>query len=79
MRCNIVAPRETGDAVLWDSGVIQGKDGLRPTGPIDVKGMKRVLLATELAHDDRPPGADPLDIRDDVVWLAPMVKLIRGE
>src|SRR4030095_4707303 len=61
--------------VLWDSGVIQGRDGLRATGAIDVAGLPRGVLVTEFADQDRPAGADPLDIRDQVVWLAPLVKL----
>jgi hypothetical protein len=75
VRCQIVSSREAQDVVLWDSGVIQGKDGLRRAKSVDVKGLKRVMLVTHAAHEDRPPGADPLDIRDDVVWLAPLVKL----
>ena len=74
VRCKIVADGEQG-RVLWDSGVMQGKDGLRRTRPIDVAGIARVVLVTEFAHDDRPAGADPLDIRDQVVWMTPLVTL----
>jgi NPCBM/NEW2 domain len=74
VRCKVVAESEQG-TVLWDSGVIQGRDGLRATGPIDVAALPRVVLVTEFADQDRPAGADPLDIRDQVVWLAPLVKL----
>jgi hypothetical protein len=63
--------------VLWDSGVIQGSDGLRHAGPFSVAGVRRLVLVTDPAHEDRPPGADPFDIRDDVVWLAPRVMLAR--
>ena len=75
VRCQIVASTRDADTALWDSGVIQGKDGVKTTGPIDVSGIRRVQLVTEYAHDERPPGADPLDIRDAVVWLSPLVKL----
>jgi hypothetical protein len=61
--------------VLWDSGILQTSDGLRETGPLDVTGLVRVILVTEFAHDDRPAGADPLDIRDQVCWLDPLLKL----
>jgi NPCBM/NEW2 domain len=74
VRCKVVAERETGK-VLWDSGVFEGKDGLKATGALDVAGISRIVLVTEFAHADRPPGADPFDIRDSVVWLAPLVKL----
>ncbi|MCU0877941.1 MAG: NPCBM/NEW2 domain-containing protein [Pirellulaceae bacterium] len=86
VRCRVLAIRSaagaaTGDLpasepeVLWDSGVMQGSDGLRSTGPLPVAGVRRLVLVTDPAHDDRPAGADPLDIRDDVVWLAPRVIL----
>jgi hypothetical protein len=70
VRCKVVA----GEA-LWDSGVIQGKDGVKESGSLDVAGQGRVQLVTEFAHDERPAGADPFDIRDQVVWLSPLVKL----
>jgi hypothetical protein len=74
VRCQVRADHDRGE-ILWDSGVFQGCDGLRNTGPINVAGVSRIVLVTQAAHEDRPPGADPLDIRDDVVWLAPLVKL----
>jgi len=74
VRCLVRADDEQGP-VLWDSGVFQGSDGLQATGPIDVTGRSRVVLITAAAHEDRPAGADPLDIRDSVVWLAPLVEL----
>jgi hypothetical protein len=74
VRCRIVAEKP-GGRVLWDSGVIVGSDGPRPTGPLDVAGLARIVLITEAAHDERPPGADPLDIRDLVAWLAPLVEI----
>jgi hypothetical protein len=42
---------------------------------VDVTGIKKLLLVTEFAHEGRPKGADPFDIRDAVVWLSPLVKL----
>jgi hypothetical protein len=78
VRCKIVSGAADQAKTLWDSGVIQGKDGVKVTGPIDVNGLDRVVLVTETAHDERPPGADPFDIRDSVVWLGPLVKLDRS-
>jgi hypothetical protein len=75
VRCKIIAADSNQRRVLWDSGVIQGKDGTKSTGALDVTGVKRLLLVTEFAHEERPPDADPLDIRDEVVWLSPLVKL----
>jgi hypothetical protein len=75
VRCKVVGNEQENGNALWDSGVIQGKDEAKRTGPINVAGISRVQLVTEYAHDERPPGADPLDIRDAVAWLAPLVKL----
>ena len=74
VRCLIRADEPSG-MTLWDSGLLQGSDGPKSTGPLDVVGFRRVILITEFAHEDRPAGADPLDIRDDVVWLAPLITL----
>jgi hypothetical protein len=74
VRCLVVAD-SAGGRVLWDSGVLVGADGPKPTGPIDVAGVQRLVLVVEAAHEDRPAGADPLDIRDDVVWLCPLVQV----
>jgi hypothetical protein len=79
VRCKIVSDDAQQGKTLWDGGVIQGKDGAKLTGPIDVTGVKRVVLVTEFAHDGRPTGADPLDVRDEVVWLSPLVKLDLSE
>jgi hypothetical protein len=70
-----VADHQASSRVLWDSGILQGKDAARRAGPIEVAGIGRVQLVTEYAHEERPKGADPLDIRDCVVWLAPLIKL----
>ncbi len=75
VRCRIVADDLQHGPALWESGILQGKDGAKATGPIDVTGVKRVVLVAEFAHEQRPAGADPLDVRDEVVWLSPLVKL----
>ena len=74
VRCKILAEKSGGE-VLWESGVFQSDGGIRETGLLDVAGLVRVVLVTEFAHDDRPDGADPLDIRDQVCWLDPLVRL----
>jgi len=43
--------------------------GLPPAGP------KRLVLQADPAHDNRPPGADPLNIRDKLDWLDPLLEL----
>jgi hypothetical protein len=78
VRCRIAAwnaeTRELG-AMLWDSGVLQGTDDAKSTGKLEVKSLQHLALITDNAHDDRPAGADPLDIRDDVCWLAPLIEM----
>jgi len=60
---------------LWDSGILQGQDGLATPPPLPLVGRRQLLLVTDFAHEDRPPGADPLDLRDRVVWLNPLVQV----
>jgi hypothetical protein len=72
VRCKV--ENERGEP-LWDSGVFQGQDGAKRMPATDVAGTKKLVLVTEFAHDERPKGADPFDIRDAVVWLSPLVKL----
>jgi hypothetical protein len=72
VRCKIVNDQ---GSVVWDAGVLEGKDGVRRVKGIEIEGMKRLVLVTEYAHEERPVGADPLDIRDAVAWLSPLIKL----
>ena len=37
--------------------------------------QRRIVLKADMAHDGRPAGADPFDIRDAVNWYEPEVKL----
>lgn len=43
-----------------------------PTLPSD---QRRLTLHADMAHEDRPPGADPFDIRDAVNWYEPEIRL----
>ncbi len=38
-------------------------------------GQKSLVLVADAAADDHPPGADPLDIRDTLDWLEPLLLL----
>ncbi len=60
---------------LFSSGFLRGAETPVLIGPLDVTHARHLILVTESAHDDRPPGADPLDIGDHVDWLMPMVFL----
>lgn len=62
-------------APLWQSGFIQGKDAAAQIGPLPVAGAKRLIFITDFGHQGRPAGADPLDIRDELVWLSPTLSL----
>ena len=76
VRCRVAewnAREKSPGKTLWDSGVLQGRDGPKATGNVPVQSLSQVVLITDNAHDDRPAGADPFDIRDDVCWLSPLV------
>jgi hypothetical protein len=60
---------------LWESGFLRGGDSPLKVGSINVAGAKKLVLVTDYAHDGRPRGADPLDIRDEVDWLWPSVTI----
>jgi len=66
-------------SLLFDSGFLIGSERGVDTGdlvllPDPESGMTLTLLA-DPAHDERPTGADPLDIRDSLDWLEPLVTL----
>jgi len=63
---------------LWRSGLLTGTGRPVRVGPLAVGGAKRLVFVTDYAHDGRPPGADPADIRDEVNWLMPMVTVDPG-
>jgi hypothetical protein len=58
---------------LWKSGFLVGAGPLAQIGPLDVAGAARLALVTDFGDEGRPTAADPLDIRDHVDWLTPMV------
>ena len=60
---------------VWQSGVLRGSDKPRQVGGVNCRNAKRVVLVTEFAHKGRPAGADPADIRDEVNWIIPTVRL----
>ncbi len=60
---------------LWQSGFLRGGEAPVRIGPLDLGGAKQLVLVTDWAHEGRPAGADPLDIRDYVDWIHPFVEL----
>ena len=82
VRCRIAewnaATKQPGKT-LWDSGILLGSSTPKSTGAVDVRSLKHVVLITDNAHEGRPSGTDPLDIRDDVCWLSPLVVINPSE
>ncbi len=74
-------------APLFQSPHLIGSKTVLDTGAIPLAGplggQKTLILKSDMAHNDRPPGADPFDIRDQLDWLEPTVSLdadkLRGE
>lgn len=63
---------------LWRSNVLVGSEQVVDTGALalNVTGADdRLVLAVDSAHDERPAGADPFDIRDMLDWLEPEFQL----
>lgn len=58
-----------------------GSSAVHDTGwltlPQDVAIPHRLVLRADMDHEQRPPGADPFDIRDAVNWYEPEIQLDR--
>jgi len=74
VQCSIFGDNRDGPP-LWQSGHLRGSDPPAKVGLTDIREFKRLVLVTDFAHEGRPEGADPFDIRDEVVWIEPTVKL----
>lgn len=64
---------------LFQTPILVGAQNVVPSGnlvlpPADGK-PRELVLQVDPAHANRPPGADPLDIRDMTDWLDPVVEL----
>ena len=76
-KCVIYQDR-VGGKKLWESGFLRG--GEEPKRfEIGLQNIKRIVLVTEYGHEGRPAGADPLDIRDEVDWIEPMIAVDRSK
>ncbi len=64
---------------LWQSGFLIGSKDVADAGMVALSGpdggQKTLLLVADMAHEGRPAGADPLNIRDMVDWMEPMLEL----
>jgi hypothetical protein len=73
-RCRI-CPDQLAGKPLYASGFLHDEQEPTPVGPLRVAGCRRLVLATEWAGEDGPPGAYPLDIGGHVDWLMPLVTI----
>jgi len=71
----------TTEKPVYASGLLIGSTKTVATGSIAIgapaNGPKRLILQADMAHRDRPPGTDPLNIRDKLDWLDPVIGLER--
>ena len=67
------------DPPLWQSGYLVGSSEVIDTGSLPLVGpdggQRTLVLVADMAHDGRPAGADPFDIRDMTDWLEPVLSL----
>jgi hypothetical protein len=67
------------DAPAYESPLLIGSGQVAESGLLSVPdehGMgSRLLLVADMAHAERPAGADPLDVRDCFDWLEPRLEL----
>ncbi|MCO6455660.1 MAG: NPCBM/NEW2 domain-containing protein [Pirellulaceae bacterium] len=61
---------------LRTSPILVGSEQTFDTGRLELPANARhLLLCVDMAHHNRPPGADPLTIRDQADWLDPLLEL----
>ena len=61
-------------AALWERRFMTGKDQPQRVTR-NLQGVKALVLSVDFAHQGRPAGTDPLDVRDEVDFLLPYVKV----
>ena len=68
---------------LYRSDIIVGSGKLLDSGELKLPPAKdrarRLILVADAAHADRPKGADPLDIRDMLDWIDPVLHIDPGQ
>ncbi len=74
-----VTPDDPGHAPLWRRDFVRGTDGPIVVGPVPLpQAAGQMVLSVGFADHNRPQGADPMDIRDRVNWLMPLVEIDRA-
>jgi len=74
VRANIFSG-PAGGQLLHRSDHIIGSEKVFDSGPLGLAGAKQLTLVVDPAESDRPPGADPFEIRDSFDWLQPVLEL----
>jgi hypothetical protein len=79
----VVAVNRSDATPLYRSKHIIGSGEVIDTGTLPLAGptggQKDLILVADAAETDRPPGADPLDIRDTLDWIEPVFLLNRDK
>lgn len=64
---------------LFEAKHVIGSERVIDTGwlalPSDEAAPRQLILEADMDHDQRPPGAEPFDIRDAVNWYEPELRL----
>jgi len=68
---------------LYRSDLLVGSGRTLDTGALRLpsadSGRHKLILVADAAHANRPAGADPLDIRDTLDWIEPVLELDRNK
>ena len=64
---------------LYESKLLIGSAEVVDTGVLPLGDAKALVLVADSAEKETPPGADPLDVRDAIDWLEPVVLLERDK
>ncbi len=82
VKCRIFA-NDVCSPPLWESPILVGSTTVADFGTLPLggpaAGQKQVVMQIDPAHDGRPAGAEPLDIRDAANWLDPVLELDPAE
>lgn len=70
-----IAWKSNPDSPVFQSEVLIGSKQVVDSGLIPTSGQSTIILTADAAVSDRPPGADPFDIRDSLDWLEPEVRV----
>jgi hypothetical protein len=75
----LVYVNEPSGTPLYQSPYLVGSDQVIDTGTLPLAGpsgkQEYLILVADAAHQGRPRGADPLNVRDTVDWLDPILHL----